>query len=190
MIRLNLTNEPAWLDLAPGLRLRLAPCSSAVMMAARADAAVEDLPEDASNETRALVFAKAIGRIAILDWEGVGDIDGDPIEPNAERIGALLDLYPASSASSSTTSPRVWRWNWKKRLRARAEWRFGGGDGYCAACPARCADCPERLNQPLTLEGWQVWDVAQRMSGQLRAIPGRCSAGTYPPAWRWRPRWA
>ena len=94
MIRLNLTNEPSWLDLAPGLRLRLAPCSSAVMMAARADATVEDLPEDASNETRALVFAKAIGRIAILDWEGVGDSDGDPIEPNPERIGALLDLYP------------------------------------------------------------------------------------------------
>ena len=22
------------------------------------------------------------------------------------------------------------------------------------------------------MEGWQVWDVAQRMSGQLRAIPG------------------
>lgn len=94
MIRLNLTNEPAWLDLAPGLRLRLAPCSSAVMMAARADASVEDLPEDASNEVRALVFAKSIGRIAILDWEGVGDSDGNPVEPNAERIGALLDLYP------------------------------------------------------------------------------------------------
>lgn len=94
MIRLNLTNEPSWFDLAPGLRLRLVPCSSAVMMAARATPEVEDLPDDASNETRALVFAKAIGRIAILDWEGVGDIDGNPIEPNPERIGALLNLYP------------------------------------------------------------------------------------------------
>jgi hypothetical protein len=94
MIRLNLTNEPAWLDLAPGLRLRLAPCSSAVMMAARADAQVEDLADDASSETRALVFAKAIGRIAILDWQGVGDIDGNPVEPSPEGIAALLDLYP------------------------------------------------------------------------------------------------
>jgi len=94
MIRLNLTNEPSWLDLAPGLRLRLAPCSSAVMMAARADAAVEDLPDDASNETRALVFAKAIGRIAILDWGGVGDIDGNPVGPSPDGIAALLDLYP------------------------------------------------------------------------------------------------
>jgi hypothetical protein len=64
------------------------------MMAARADAQVENLPEDVSNETRALVFAKAIARIAILDWEGVGDIDGNPVEPSPEGIGALLDLYP------------------------------------------------------------------------------------------------
>jgi hypothetical protein len=94
MIRLNLTNEPSWLDLATGLRLRLAPCSSAVMMAARATPEVEGLADDASNETRALVFAKAIGRIAILDWEGVGDVDGNPVEPSPEGIAALLDLYP------------------------------------------------------------------------------------------------
>ena len=25
---------------------------------------------------------------------------------------------------------------------------------------------------PLTHEGWQVWDLAQRLGGQLRAIPG------------------
>jgi hypothetical protein len=28
------------------------------------------------------------------------------------------------------------------------------------------------VNQPQTLEGWQVWDLAQRLGGQLRAIPG------------------
>ena len=64
------------------------------MMAARSAPEVEDLPDEASNETRALVFAKAIGRIAILDWEGVGDTDGNPVEPSPEGIGALLDLYP------------------------------------------------------------------------------------------------
>ena len=24
----------------------------------------------------------------------------------------------------------------------------------------------------MTYEGWQVWDLAQRMGGQLRAVPG------------------
>jgi hypothetical protein len=28
------------------------------------------------------------------------------------------------------------------------------------------------LDRPLTLDGWQVWDLAQRLGGQLRAIPG------------------
>jgi hypothetical protein len=28
------------------------------------------------------------------------------------------------------------------------------------------------VNQPLTLEGAQVWDLAQRLGGQLRVVPG------------------
>ena len=28
------------------------------------------------------------------------------------------------------------------------------------------------MNQPLTLEGWQVWDLAQRLTGQLRIATG------------------
>lgn len=28
------------------------------------------------------------------------------------------------------------------------------------------------MNAPLSMEGWQVWDLAGRLSGQLRAIPG------------------
>jgi hypothetical protein len=28
------------------------------------------------------------------------------------------------------------------------------------------------LNAPRTLEGWQVWDLAGRLGGQIRAVPG------------------
>jgi hypothetical protein len=28
------------------------------------------------------------------------------------------------------------------------------------------------LNRPITLEGAQVWDLAQRLGGQLRILPG------------------
>uniref|UniRef100_UPI001B7F8A0F DUF7697 family protein n=1 Tax=Erythrobacter cryptus TaxID=196588 RepID=UPI001B7F8A0F len=35
-----------------------------------------------------------------------------------------------------------------------------------------CGQCPAVLNRPHTLEGWLVWDLAQRLSGQLRAVPG------------------
>jgi hypothetical protein len=60
----------------------------------------------------------------------------------------------------------------KKRLRALADWYFGGGDRYCATCAQACPDCPARLNRPETFEGWQVWDLALRLCGQLRVIPG------------------
>ena len=60
----------------------------------------------------------------------------------------------------------------KKRLRVLAEWSFGGGDRYCDACQTACKDCPARLNRPLTYEGWQVWDLVDRLGGQLRVLPG------------------
>ena len=28
------------------------------------------------------------------------------------------------------------------------------------------------MNQPLTVEGWQVWDLVSRLGGQLRVAPG------------------
>lgn len=28
------------------------------------------------------------------------------------------------------------------------------------------------MSRPLTLEGWQVWDLVLRLGGQLRALPG------------------
>ena len=49
---------------------------------------------------------------------------------------------------------------------------FGGGDRYCEACTGPCPDCPAKRNYPEIQEGSQVWDLAGRLGGQLRAIPG------------------
>ncbi len=98
MIRLELSNEPAWLDLGHGVRVQLRPLTTALMVAARGDPAVQALGEEAGDEESALAFAKALARVAILDWEGVGDADGKPIEPNPEAIDALLDLWPLFEA--------------------------------------------------------------------------------------------
>lgn len=35
-----------------------------------------------------------------------------------------------------------------------------------------CSDCPRRLNAPQTLEGWQIWDLVQRLGGQVRVVAG------------------
>ena len=98
MIRLNLTATPAWLTLAPGLRLQVAPLTTALMVSARADPAIETLPEGASQEALALAMAKAVARRAVLDWEGVGDDTGQPLPVTPEGIDALLEIWPVFEA--------------------------------------------------------------------------------------------
>jgi hypothetical protein len=98
MLRLDLTAEPRWLDLGHGVRLHVAPLTTALMVAARNDTALEALPATASDEARALVFAKAIARIAVTDWEGVGDADGTPVPVTPEGIDALLEVWPLFEA--------------------------------------------------------------------------------------------
>ena len=98
MIRLNLTAAPEWLDLAPGLRLLVGPLTTALMVSARADPAIEALPEGASQEALALAMAKAVARRAVLDWEGVGDAMGQPLPVTPEGIDALLEIWPVFEA--------------------------------------------------------------------------------------------
>ena len=98
MIRLDLSNEPAWLDLGHGVRLHLQPLTTAMMVASRNDPAVAALNEDATDEESALVFAKALACNATLDWEGVGDSDGNVIQITPEGISALLDVWPLFEA--------------------------------------------------------------------------------------------
>ncbi|CAN1576344.1 hypothetical protein MCELHM10_03937 [Paracoccaceae bacterium] len=98
MIRLNLTAAPQWLDLAPGLRLLVGPLTTALMVSARADLAIEALPEGATQEELALAMAKAVARRAVLDWEGVGDDAGNVVPVTPEGIDALLEIWPVFEA--------------------------------------------------------------------------------------------
>ena len=98
MIRLNLTATPEWLDLAPGLRLLVGPLTTALMVSARADLAVEELPKGATQEEMALAMAKSVARRAVLDWEGVGDDAGTIMPISPEGIDALLEIWPIFEA--------------------------------------------------------------------------------------------
>jgi len=98
MIRLNLTAAPEWLDLTPDLRLLVGPLTTALMVSARADLAVEELPEGATQEEMALAMAKAVARRAVLDWEGVGDDAGNIVPVSPEGIDALLEIWPVFEA--------------------------------------------------------------------------------------------
>lgn len=65
------------------------------MMAARRSAAADPAGTD---DERIAALVKAIGRLVITDWEGVGDDAGTAIAPTPEGIDALLDLWPFAEA--------------------------------------------------------------------------------------------
>ena len=98
MLTLDLTNAPQWCDLIPGVRVKLRPLTTALMVSARGDPAVADLPEGVATEEAALAMAKALARRAILDWEGVGDAEGKDLPVSPEAIDALLDIWPIFEA--------------------------------------------------------------------------------------------
>ncbi|MFI0474740.1 hypothetical protein [Paracoccus jiaweipingae] len=102
MLTLDLTNAPRWHDLATGVRVQLRPLTTALMVATRSDPAVETVPEEAADEERAVAFAKALARRAVLAWEGIGDAGGKPIDPSPDAIDALLDVWPIFEAFQLT----------------------------------------------------------------------------------------
>jgi hypothetical protein len=118
MLRLDLTAEPRWLDLGHGVRLRLAPLTTALMVASRSDPAVEALPATASDEERALVFAKAIARWSVIGWEGVGDADGNPVPVTPAGIDALLEVWPIFEAFQASYVARGLRLDAEKNVSA------------------------------------------------------------------------
>jgi hypothetical protein len=104
MLRLNLSNEPQWLDLGHGVRLLVEPLTTAVMLAARSDPAILAASENvqgstsANNDDLARIVAKAVARIVVKDWEGVGDAEGNPLPVTPDGINALLEIWPIFEA--------------------------------------------------------------------------------------------
>jgi hypothetical protein len=107
MLRLNLKTGPDWIDLGHGVRLQVAPLTTPVMMAARKVAQGQitlpqaDSPDqsaDLDTDSIGLAMAKAVARIVVTDWEGVGDAAGNPVPVTPEGIDALLDIWPIFEA--------------------------------------------------------------------------------------------
>ncbi len=105
MIRLDLKREPHWLDLGHGVRLHVRPCTTALMMAARVEAQRTASLSASDSETagiRTAALIKALARLAVIDWKGVGDDAGSTVPVTPENIDALMDLWPVASAFEST----------------------------------------------------------------------------------------
>ena len=102
MLRLNLARDAHWLDLALGVRVKVEPLTTGLMVAARSDTRLRDVAAGTTDEAVAVIFAKAIAERAIVDGDGVGDTDGTPIPISPEAIDALLDVWPIFEAFQTT----------------------------------------------------------------------------------------
>ena len=94
MQRLALSPESEWVDLGRGVRVRVRPITTALVYAARKDPAIADLPAGADQEQIALVMGQSIARLSIVEWDGVGNEDGEVIDPTPETISALMEIWP------------------------------------------------------------------------------------------------
>ena len=94
MQRLALSPESVWVDLGRGVRVCVRPITTALIYAARKDPALADLPAGADQEQIALVMGQSIARLSIVEWDGVGNEDGEVIDPTPETISALMDIWP------------------------------------------------------------------------------------------------
>lgn len=98
MQRLNLTPDLEWIDLPRDVRVQVQPVTTALIYAARRDPAISALPADADQELVALVMGQSIARLAIVAWEGIGDVDGNPIDPSPEAVTELMNIWPICRA--------------------------------------------------------------------------------------------
>lgn len=91
--------DPYWLDLLPGVRIKVRPVTVAAIIAAR-QAAAEAMKAQEGDGIfiGSAAFTRSVARWGILEWEGVGDASGAPVTPTPENIDALLELWEAFDA--------------------------------------------------------------------------------------------
>jgi len=102
MLKLNLSSDPRWVDLAGSVRIKARPLTSAMMLAARNDPRVTALVKSrdkTDEDSLTLEVAKVLAGLVIEDWDSVGDKSGAPVPVSQDWIDALLDLWPVFKPS-------------------------------------------------------------------------------------------
>lgn len=98
MLKLNLKREPCWLDLAHGVRVKVKPASTALVMAARHAASRIEGDSTEASGVRTATLITELAKSSVIEWEGVADDKGKAAAVNAEGVAALMDLWPLAEA--------------------------------------------------------------------------------------------
>ncbi len=98
MLKHKLKREPYWLDLVQGVRIKVKPATTALVMAARHAAALIDGKDHTAAGERTATLITELAKAAILAWEGVGDDKGKAAAVTPDGIAALMELWPVADA--------------------------------------------------------------------------------------------
>jgi hypothetical protein len=90
--------EPYWLDLFAGARVKMKPITVAAIIAARAAAADAMKAPGADVALGSAAFTRSLARWGITEWDGIGNVDGKPVDPTPDNIDALLEVWQAFDA--------------------------------------------------------------------------------------------
>lgn len=107
MLRLEVMDAPSWIELAPGVEVQVSPLSAVIVARAKADAAPEG--RDGPPEVVVAALTERVAHLAILDWRGVGDADGDPLEVSPAAVSALMAISTVSQAFFTKYVSRAFR---------------------------------------------------------------------------------
>jgi len=100
-MRLNLSRDPAWVDIGHGVRLRCAPVTSAVLASVYSEPEVSALTQrlqagESVQGELGIETARRVARRVVVEWDGVADMDGEPVPVTPEAIDALFDHWFAA----------------------------------------------------------------------------------------------
>jgi hypothetical protein len=99
MLKLTAGRESYWLNLVPGVRAQFRPISVAAILLARTAAAdVLRAGGDDAMVKAGVAFTRSLAHSGIAAWEGVGDTEGNPVQPTKETIDAALEHWPVFDA--------------------------------------------------------------------------------------------
>lgn len=90
MLKLDLSPEPRWVELLPGVRVLARQMDNVVWIAARADSAVIEAALAEDRATFTVTLACAVAQRLVTEWEGVGDLQGVPIRTTPEAVATLI----------------------------------------------------------------------------------------------------
>ncbi|MFH6783604.1 MULTISPECIES: hypothetical protein [Methylobacterium] len=100
MLKLAPQSDSFWLDVLPGVRIRFRPITVASMLVAReaVGKVFRDEDQDDVDARANIALVRELTRRGIVEWEGIGDADEQPIPVTREAVDLLMENWPAYDA--------------------------------------------------------------------------------------------